>query len=279
MSFEKQKKRKTIANTISCSGIGPWSGEICKTTLKPAECGVGIVFCGDNGCIRVGKPGVEYNTDKLNTTMICDGFEIKMVEHLLSALIAFGITDIVVRVEGDEVPMLDGSAYYWTRAIKTAGIKEFAEVVKPVELKNEIKIEADDKYIIARPCDRLVINYKIVFDNSTIGTQEFTFDEAKNVYSKDISMARTFCTEEQVENHKKIKKHFNDKDMLIFGKTLMPKDLRYPNEPVRHKILDLIGDISGQGHFINAEFECYKAGHAMHRAIVEEILKQNLIGE
>ncbi|GEM_PF-6601582 len=269
--------RATISNEVSLKGIGVFCGKEIEVRLAPANCGNGIRIIRtdieNNNTFQVNRFAT-YETSHLNTTISNGTNEVKMVEHLISALWCFKITDINIYIDSDEIPMLDGSANYWVKLISSVEIKEFEEAKECKFIDKEVELKTEDKYIIAKPCDHLRITYTIDFPEKTIGKNTFTFDELLNSYIKDIALARTFCTDRQVENHQKIKKAFSDNDIVIYGNEgfrVAGNKLRYTNEATRHKILDLIGDLTSTGDFICGEFICYKSGHAMNRDIIKLI--------
>jgi len=270
--------RKTILNDIYVKGVGSFSGKIVNVKLSSAISGSGIRIIRkdlkENNIINVnGKSN--YIAERYSTT-ISNGFcKVSLIEHLFSALWCFQITDIDIEVDCDEIPLLDGSCLYWIIAIESAGIKEYNDEVKIKYIKDEIKIQEDDKFIIVKPCNHLKINYTIDFKNNLIGKNSFTFDEEQNSYIKELSMARTFCLEEHIEEHKKNKKNFLNDNIIIFGKnsfSIFDNSLRFKNEPTRHKILDFIGDLMSSGEFICGDFTCYKSGHKLNIEMLNKIL-------
>ncbi len=281
-------QRRTILNEISCIGHCPFNGGVGKVKLCPAESFSGIRFIRDDLIDKNSDTSINeknkiflnknenFDCTKLSTIVANQYHSIFMIEHILSSLWAFKITDIDIHLNCNEVPMLDGSSSYWVKILESAGLKDLDEKFEYKYINKEIKYEEDDKYIIVRPCDRLKINYTIDFKEATIGKNTFIYDENINSYKKDISYARTFCTAEQIKTHQTIKKDFNNNDILIYDHDKVYyankiTKLRYPNEATRHKILDLIGDLMSTGNFFCAEFICYKSGHKMNRKIVNLI--------
>ena len=275
-------QRKTIASEVTFKGFCPFHGGVANVRLCSAKCGSGIRFIRDDLINKFGEKSVivvnreaHFDCSKLNTIISNGCCEIYMVEHILSALWAFRISDIDIHIDCNEIPMMDGSSSYWVSAIETAGEKVFDNTnVTYHTIDCELKYEEDDKYILLRPCDRLKITYTIDFHEQTIGKNTFVYDENINSYKKDISFARTFCTEQQVSQHMAIKKYFNNYDMIVYGNNdIFIADnvckKRYSNEPTRHKILDLIGDLMSTGDFFCGEFICYKSGHSMNRKIID----------
>ena len=270
--------RKTIATEASYTGLGVYSGKVIKVTLKPAKCGDGIRIirddCKENNVIIV-DAFARYEAKNLNTKISNGYVEVLMIEHLMATIWNFRITDLEIHIDANEVPMLDGSARYWVRLIKSIGVKNFDGIKKPYKfITNEIAYSDGDVSIFAKPYDRLKISYTIDFAEKSIGKNTFIFDENDESFFNEIAPARTFCTAKQVKRHMDIKKAFNDYDMVVFDDNsfqIADHMTRYSNEPTRHKILDLIGDLMSSGEFICGEFFCNNSGHATNRAIINKI--------
>ncbi len=267
--------RKTIENEVSYIGTGVYSKRDIVVRLCPAECGNGIRLirddCKDDNIIVVNSKSI-FEVKHLNTTISNKKHEVLMIEHLMFALWAFGITDIDIHVNCNEIPMLDGSAKYWIRLLNGTNIKNFDKENEYKYVSKEVKYFIDDFGIIARPLDHLRITYTIDFEEKSIGKDTLTFDENCDNYVKEISMARTFCTKKQVLQHLSIKENFTYQNIVVFDDNGFKVDdgkLRYRNEPTRHKILDLIGDLMSTGSFIRGEFICNKSGHAINRKLIE----------
>ena len=270
--------RKTIEKEVYLRGIGVFSGNILDVILSPSICGKGIKIIRsdlkENNVIIISK-NANFDEKKMSTT-VSNGFcSVSLIEHLFSCLWNFGISDIDIYVNGDELPMFDGSAKFWLNAINFAGIHEFDEEITCKYLDKEYVVEYDDKFIIAKPCDNLKITYTMDFNESILGKSQYCFDSTKNSFNKDIALARTFCTINQVEEHKKIKKHFTNNEIIIFDNdkfSVSNNSLRYPSEPIRHKILDIIGDLMSSGEVICCEIVANKSGHMMNRELINKIL-------
>ena len=270
---------RTINNEISCCGMGVFCGKRINVRLCPAECGKGIYFVRDdikdNNIINVNSKS-KFITENLNNTISNGINDVIMIEHLLSSIWYFKITDLEIHIDANELPMFDGSANFWIRIIRSAGVKDYAEIKPKKKVIKELHYEENDLSIYVRPNNHLKITYEIDYDVKTIGKDKFTFDETKDDYVSEISLARTFCTYKQVEEHKKLKNYFNENDIIIFndnGFCVKDNKLRYKNEPTRHKILDLIGDLMTTGEFICGEFICRKSGHSSNRKIINLMLE------
>ena len=268
--------RKTIKDKISCCGNGVYSGKKVEVILEPNDCEYVRIFrddLNDNKPIIVNKNAFYY-TDKLNTTISDGNKEVKMIEHLMATLYCFGITDIDIHVNCDEIPMFDGSAYNWFFLLQNVGFKQFEKEANVRHIKDSFKVFDDFCSIEVKPCDFLKIQYTIDFEEKYIGNDTFLFNANVDSFERELSLARTFTPERFLDKHISLKKGFNKKDIVIFGKdsfTSYDGKLRYKNEPTRHKILDFIGDLQTFGEPIIGEFICNKSGHAMNRKMINEI--------
>ncbi len=262
-------KRKTIKNQVSRTGISIHNGQTSKITIKSSYFSKGIVFYNTLKDpyklhpIPI-SPFVVSKTN--NSTSIGSKISISTIEHLLSALSAFNISDLIVEVEGDEIPILDGSAYSFVEMIKEAGIEELEEDQKIIKINYPIWITSEDKYIIAMPSSKFSITYSIDFSKKTelLPYQVLYLTLDTETYIKEISRARTFGFFDDVEHMKKnnLALGGNLDNALVYTKDgLLNKELRYQNEAIRHKILDLIGDLYLIGRPIQGHIIAHKAGH------------------
>jgi len=186
-------KRKTISAHVSITGIGLHSGIYTKVALHPARAGAGITFVrADLGGLRI--PALQASTTALDyaTTVGKDDVSVGTVEHLLSAIMACGITDVDIHIDGPEVPIVDGSALPFMHLIDAAGVREVGGEVPVLRVREPIEVVDGDKSIRLMPSNRLVLRYKIDFDHPTIGKQAFHFDFEHETFLRKIAPARTF---------------------------------------------------------------------------------------
>src|SRR5438477_10294905 len=185
-------KRKTINTKVSISGIGLHSGIYTKVELHPAHAGSGITFVRADLGLRI--PALQASTTALDhaTTVGRDDVSVGTVEHLLSALMAFGITDLDVHIDGPEVPIVDGSALPFMHLIDAAGVRGLGAEVPVLRITEPIEVAEDGKSIRMTPSNRLILKYKIDFGHPAIGKQSFHFDYHHDNFLKKIAPARTF---------------------------------------------------------------------------------------
>lgn len=263
-------KRKTLMNEIFYEGIGLHKGKNIKLHLIPAEKG-GIVFKRVD--MEEGKN--EIFLDIENTFDLTRGTNLKnefgacvyTIEHFLSALYIFGITDLIVELNENELPIGDGSARVFLEEIEKAGVRELEEEAKEIVITEPVYLSKGDKHIVALPYDGYKLTYTIKFDHTFLKTQMLELDIDLDSYKKNIGNARTFGFDYEIEYLKK--------NNLALGGTLenaivIQKDgvmnsdgLRYEDEFVRHKMLDIIGDLKILNKPIKAHIIAVKAGHAL----------------
>ena len=270
-------QRKTINTTVSITGIGLHSGIYTTLALHPAQAGSGITFIrADLHGLRI--PALQASTTALDyaTTVGKDDVQVGTVEHLLSALMACGITDVDIDIDGPEVPIIDGSALPFMHLIDAAGVRELDAEVKVLRIKEPIEVVDGNKSIRIVPSNRLAIKYKIDFDHPAIGRQSFHFDFGHDSFLKKIAGARTFGFLRDVEKMRAAglaRGGSVENAIVLDDRGPVNGALRYKDEFVRHKILDLVGDLALVGRPIVGEITASRAGHALHSRFVEQILR------
>ena len=273
------KYQKTIKETVSVSGVGLHSGKRVTLTLHPSKANTGIRF------LRTDLPGsteIQANvrnvfSTTLATTIASGNAKVSTVEHLMSALWSMGIDNVVCAVDGEEVPILDGSALPFAQLIRKAGVKHQRAARRFLVALKEIEIRSGDKWAILRPCREFRIRYSIDFPHPVIGKQNFVFDSNSD-FLKDIAPCRTFGFLKDVERMQAmglaLGGSIQNAVVLDDEKAINPEGLRFSDEFVRHKILDAIGDFSLIGYPILAEIELHRAGHELQTRLVHELLDQ-----
>ncbi len=258
-------KKKTIMSKVSLSGFGIHSGIGTNITIHPAIDDSGIVFLYQNEKIPLGIKKILG--DRLATTL----GPIVLVEHLLAAFSGLGITNALVECGSKEIPILDGSSLPFIEALEKVGIVEIEQNISPLTLKETIRVEEEDKWITAEPADNLSIEFLVNYP--VIGHQQFVFDGSLESFKKDIAPARTFGYEKDLEElHKKgFAKGASLENALAIGEKGYINKPRFEDEPVRHKILDLIGDLALLDHPLNAKIKAYKSSHRMNHELVRRI--------
>ena len=270
-------QRKTINTPVSITGIGLHSGIYTTVELHPAVAGSGITFVrADLQGLRI--PALQASTTALDyaTTVGRDDVQVGTVEHLLSALMACGITDIDMHIDGPEVPIIDGSALPFLHLIDAAGVRDLGTEIPVLRLREPIEIVDGEKSIRMVPANRLIIRYKIDFNHPVIGRESFQFDFGHDSFLRKIAPARTFGFMRDVEKLRAAglaRGGSVENAVVLDDRGVVNGPLRFKDEFVRHKILDLIGDLALIGRPIVGEITANRAGHAMHSKLVEKILQ------
>jgi UDP-3-O-[3-hydroxymyristoyl] N-acetylglucosamine deacetylase len=268
--------QKTLRKDIDCAGIGLHSGVRVAMRLRPAPPNSGIVFR------RMDLDGAEIparqehlQRSNLATTLANGEASIGTVEHVLSAAAGLGIDNLIVEVEGKEVPILDGSAAPFIYLMHEAGIKvqqaprQFIKIIEP------LRVEQDGKFVAIYPSDRYKISYTIDFEHPLIGEQRQTFVVTPRCFTEQIAPARTFGFLREVEALRKAGLALGgsmENAVVVGDNSILNNQLRFDDEFVRHKILDAIGDLALVGAPLLGHIVAHKAGHALHASMVETIL-------
>lgn len=267
---------QTIAEPLEFTGVGLHSGVQVSMRLLPAPGGSGIVFRRTD-LENFEIPATGRNVAKVSyaTSLMRQGVLISTTEHLLSALIGMGVDNLIVEVDNLEVPILDGSALPYVEAFQRVGLRsqrrrrEYIKVLRPIEVRE------GDKFIGVYPDTGYRIDYTIDFP-APIGRQAASIDLATETYGSFIAPARTFGykADEQRLRDMGLIRGASPENAIILGKH-GPENgpLRFSDEYVRHKVLDLIGDLALAGHRIEGHVRAERAGHAMHTALVSRLLK------
>ena len=270
-------QRKTINAHVGITGIGLHSGIYTRLELHPAPAGSGITFVrSDLDGLRI--PALQAWTTALDyaTTVGKDDVSVGTVEHLLAAIVACGITDLDVHIDGPEVPIVDGSALPFMHLIDAAGTKPLGEKIAVLRITEPIEVSEGEKSIRIAPANRLIIKYRIDFDHPTIGREAMHFDFHNDNFLRKIAPARTFGFMRDVEKLRAAglaRGGTVENCVVLDDSGVMNGPLRFKDEFVRHKILDLIGDLALIGRPIAGEITANRAGHALHSRFVEKILR------
>jgi UDP-3-O-[3-hydroxymyristoyl] N-acetylglucosamine deacetylase len=269
-------QRATVKSNVSIAGIGLHSGIYTTVELRPAPAGSGITFVrADLDGLRI--PALQASTTALDyaTTVGKDDVSVGTVEHLLAAIVACGVTDIDILIDGPEVPIIDGSALPFMHLIDAAGIRKLGSDVRVLRLREPIEIVDGTKSIRINPANRLSIKYKIEFDHAVIGRQSVHFDFQHDNFLRKIAPARTFGFLKDVEKMRAAglaRGGSVENAVVLDDRGVMNGPLRFRDEFVRHKVLDLIGDLALIGRPIVGEIVAVRGGHALHSRFVEKIL-------
>lgn len=264
-------QQKTIKNSFHLTGVGIHSGQETKITIWPApeNSGICLVYKGEKIPLDINN----VSGDKLATSL----GKISLTEHLFAAINGLGLSNLLIECSSPEIPIIDGSSLPFVVALEKAGIVEQEKPVSSINLTQSVTVRDADKWITAEPRDNstiddLVIDFSVDFP--IIGQQRFTFDGKVESFKREIAPARTFGFEKDlVELHKNgFAKGAGLENALGINEKGYINKPRFENEPVRHKILDLLGDLSLLGRPLNAKIKAHKSGHRLNHELVRRIL-------
>ena len=267
----------TIKKSVELVGIGLHKGSPVRLRLEPLEENSGIIFYRSD--VDVSIPLIPENVvdTKMATVIGKDGYVISTIEHMLSAVYAYGIDNLRVIVDADEVPVMDGSSASYCMLLDEAGTQELSVPKKVMRIKKDVLIQEGEKYVKLSPAADLKYDFTIKFPHPVIQNQEYVLEFTKESYKKEISRARTFGFLHEVQ-------YLRSKGLALGGslenaivldekKVLNPEGLRFPDEFVRHKILDAIGDMSLIGMNFIGNYEAMAGSHDLNHKLTLELLK------
>ena len=271
-------KQKTIRRAISCSGIGLHSGEEIRMRIIPAPEGSGIVFVRtDLDALAIPADPAHIVSTYLSTTIGAQGATVQTVEHLLAAISAMEIDNLIVELDGAEVPVFDGSSAPFVSLLLEAGTKHQEKEKHFIKVTEPITVSEGGKYITIRPASSLTVSYHIDFDHPLISKQSYRYRHSCKTFIKEIAPARTFGFLKEVESLQAqgLARGGSLENAIVIGedRILNTQGLRFPDEFVRHKILDLVGDLSLLGASIQGEIDAFCSGHQLHTKLIREILE------
>jgi len=259
-------KQRTIKSPVSIQGVSLFSGDTTTIKLSPANPNNGIRFFTNARTI------INTSSDSVINTMLSTNInDVYTIEHLMSALHALHIDNIDISVNGDSIPILDGSSLQYYYLIKSAGYIEQNVNKKYIRVDKNIVIQDTEKYISIEPYDGLIITMSIKFQHPCIGKQEYTFDLYNDDYEKEIAPARTFGFLKDLSNISDLIKGASfDNAIVLDHQEVVNTDLLYPDEFVRHKLLDFIGDIYIDGPILGKINTCC-TGHSLNNHLMKKI--------
>ena len=274
--------QQTIQCPVVCAGIGVHSGERARLVMKPAPVGSGIRFRRtdiadrDNLIIARGDHVTEVT---LGTTLRNgEGVSVATVEHLLAACAGVGIDNLLIEIDGPEVPIMDGSAAVYCELFLSAGLREQSAMRRRIRILETVEVGEGNKWARLAPSadDYLTIRAKIEFESRAIGTQQMALRLLPGMFARDIAFARTFGFARDVEKLKSMglaRGGSLDNAVVLDGDMIVnPEGLRSSDEFIRHKILDAVGDLMLAGAPIAGTYEARQPGHALNNLLVRALL-------
>jgi UDP-3-O-acyl N-acetylglucosamine deacetylase len=269
------------------AGFGYWSGRDVRVEFRPARPGSGIVFVrGDLDPPRRIAADVRQRIEvPRRTTLAGDGTQVEMVEHVLAALYGLAIDNCEVWVDSSELPGLDGSCQSIIEALMEAGIVEQPAPRRRLVITDVTRVGDDDTWVEARPAkiNGLSIKYRLDYGpDSPIGRQTIELAITPRTFREELASARTFILAEEAQwlRQRGLGSRVTSKDLLVFGpEGPIDNDLRMENECVRHKALDLVGDLALAGCDLVGQFIAYKSGHRLNAELIKVLLCEGRIEE
>jgi UDP-3-O-[3-hydroxymyristoyl] N-acetylglucosamine deacetylase len=271
--------QRTIRRSISCAGIGLHSGNKVTLSLKPAAADSGIRFRRtDLGGVEI--PATVEHLSGINhaTGLSRDAGSVDTVEHLLSALVSLGIDNVVVELNHPEVPIMDGSAAPFVYLINEAGVKRLGTARRYLKVLRPMALSRGDKRIAIYPSEHFKVTYSIAFDHPLLRHQSRTMRISADSFVEDIAPARTFGFLKEVEmlRQQGLALGGSLENAIVIGDTgVLNNALRFDDEFVRHKILDVIGDLALIGYPIIGHVVAHRGGHALHTAFAAHVLDES----
>jgi UDP-3-O-[3-hydroxymyristoyl] N-acetylglucosamine deacetylase len=270
--------QRTIRRSISCAGIGLHSGHKVTLSLKPAPANSGIRFRrADLGGLEVPATVQHVDAIRLATGLACDAVRVDTVEHLLAAFVSLGVDNALVELNSPEVPIMDGSAAPFIYLIQEAGLKPVQATRKYLKVQRPLSLARGDKRIAVYPSDHFKVTYSIAFDHPLLRHQSRTMRITEDSFVDEIAPARTFGFLKEVEMMRQqgLALGGSLENAIVIGDTgVLNNALRFEDEFVRHKILDVIGDMALVGYPLIGHLVVHRGGHALHTEFAAKVLEE-----
>jgi UDP-3-O-acyl N-acetylglucosamine deacetylase len=274
----QSRSQQTIRRAVTVVGSGYWSGRTCRVEFLPAAAGTGIAFLRTVGGVPVRIPlGVESRVEATaRTNLAAAGVGVQMVEHAASALAGLGIDCCLVRVSAEELPGLDGSAREFVAALDEAGIERLGPPLEPLVVREPCRVADGDAWIEALPPVHpgLSVEYELDYGPGPIGRQTLAIRVTPDTYRTELAAARTFIMEADAAQLRAqgLAGRVTLRDLVVFGADgPIDNPLRWPDECVRHKVLDLVGDLALAGRPIHAHVRACRSGHRLNAMLAARL--------
>lgn len=274
----QSRSQQTIRRAVTVVGSGYWSGRTCRVEFLPAAAGTGIVFLRTVAGVPVRIPlSVEHRIEATaRTNLAVAGVRVQMVEHAASALAGLGIDCCLVRVSAEEMPGLDGSAREFVAALDEAGIERLGPPLEPLVVREPCRVTDGEAWIEALPPVHpgLAVDYELDYGPGPIGRQVLGVRITPETYRRDLAAARTFIMEADAVRLREqgLAGRVTPRDLVVFGGDgPIDNPLRWPDECVRHKVLDLVGDLALAGRPIHAHVRACRSGHKLNAMLAARL--------
>jgi len=268
---------QTIRAAVECSGVGLHSGVPVQMRILPAPSGTGIVFRrADLDDFQVEAIGRNVAKVSYATSLMKKGVLISTTEHVLSAFVGMGLDNAIVELDNLELPILDGSALPIVEMVQRVGLRRQKRLRQYLRVLRPVEVREGEKFVGLYPAESFAVSYKIYFNHPLIGEESISVDLSRGDYARDIAPARTFGflhEAQALQNMGLIRGASEENAIVLTPDGVKNGPLRFSDEFVRHKVLDLIGDLSLIGHQVLGRVVADRAGHAMHTALVSRLLR------
>ena len=272
-------RQRTIANPIEIIGIGLHKGVAVKLRLEPLDPNSGIIFFREDTQVTIPLDVNNISDTNMATSIAKNNSEVSTIEHFMSAIYAYGIDNLRVILDNNELPILDGSSISFCMLLNEAKVIEQDMPKKIMKITKKVIIKDGDKFASIEPSDTLIFDFKIDFKHPIIAEQSYKFKLTKESYIKEIARARTFGFLHEVQYLRSIGLaqggSLENAIVLDDKKILNPEGLRFPTEFVRHKILDAIGDLSLLNMPLIGEYKAFASSHHLNHLLTKKILEEH----
>jgi len=272
-------QQRTIKRPVEVIGIGLHKGEPIKLRLEPLSADAGIVFYREDLAMSIPLSPTSVIDTRMATVIGSEKGFISTIEHFLSAIYAYGIDNLRVIVDGNEMPIMDGSSISFCLLLDEAGIEELDAPKEVIRVKRAVEVQEGQKFVRLLPADSAQFDFRIKFDHPVIGEQSGSFDFSTHNFVEEIARARTFGFAKDIQ--------YLQSQNLALGATLQnaiglddhkvlnPEGLRFDNEFARHKILDAMGDMMVSGHNILGKYESFAGSHNLNYQLTSKLLSDS----
>jgi UDP-3-O-[3-hydroxymyristoyl] N-acetylglucosamine deacetylase len=279
MRKEEVMQQRTLKKPVEVIGIGLHKGEPIKLRLEPLDVDAGIMFYREDLAMRIPLSPDSVIDTRMATVIGNEKGYISTIEHFLSAVYAYGIDNMRVIVDGNEMPIMDGSSISFCLLLEEAGIQEQDAPKKIIRVKQPVEVSEGDKFVRLLPHESAQFDFRIKFDHPVIGDQKEHFEFSTKAFVEEIARARTFGFAKDIQ--------YLQSQNLALGATLQnaiglddhkvlnPEGLRFENEFARHKILDAMGDMLVSGHNILARYESFAGSHDLNYKLTSKLLSDS----
>lgn len=272
-------RQRTIARSVEATGIGIHKGRPIRITLEPMDTGSGILFCHAEHDIEI-PLSVENVVNTARATVIGKAqAEISTIEHLLAAVYAYGIDNMRITVEGDEIPVMDGSAISFCLLLDEAGIRVQTNPKRVLRIKRAVEVKEGKRFVRLEPSEKSSFLLDIAFPHPAIGQQSCVYDFGKQRFVEEIARARTFGFAKDIQSLQSRNLALGaslQNAIGLDGRGVLNREgLRFDNEFVRHKILDVMGDMMVTGYHIVGKYSAFASSHTLNHALTKRVLGDN----